>query len=127
MPTLAGVTPKTAVGSANRRSHEAAISTPPPMQWPRIIATVGFGNSRSAACAARLSRRTSAIGSPGSAPLSRSEMSAPEQKLGPAPVTTRARTAGSSARPARTPGSAAHIAAVMALRFSGRSTVSTAT
>ena len=43
MPTLAGVTPKIPVRSVKRRSHDAAISTPPPTQWPRIIATVGFG------------------------------------------------------------------------------------
>src|SRR5215207_1769115 len=127
MPTFAGVTPKTAVGSAKRRSQAAAISTPPPMQWPRIIATVGFGKSLRAACAARLSRRTSAIGSSGSAPPSRSEMSAPAQKLGPEPVTTRARTSGSPASGPRTSGSAAHMPAVIALRFSARSMVRTAT
>src|SRR3954447_20624939 len=127
MPTLAGVTPNSPVGSVKRRSQHAAISTPPPMQCPRIMAIVGFGKSRSAACAARLSRRTTAIGSAGSGPLSRSAMSAPAQKLGPAPVTTSTRTAGSPAGPASTPGSPAHISAVMALRFSGRSMVSTAT
>src|SRR4026209_1223377 len=62
MPTFAGVTPNTPVGAVKRRSQQAAISTPPPMQWPRIIAIVGFGKSRRAACAARLSRRTTAIG-----------------------------------------------------------------
>src|SRR5829696_2438801 len=127
MPTLAGVTPKTPVGSVKRRSQQAAISTPPPMQWPRIIAIVGLGKSRRAAWAARLSRRTTAMGSAGSGPLSRSAMSAPAQKLGPAPVTTSTRTAESSASAARTPGSPAHMAAVMALRLSGRSIVSRAT
>src|SRR5687767_13874022 len=127
MPTLAGVTPKTPVGSVKRRSHEAAISTPPPTQCPRIIATVGFGKVRSAACAARLCRRRSAMGSSGSLPPSSSEMSAPAQKLGPAPVTTRTRTPASPASSSSRPGSAAHIPAVTALRLSARSMVRTAT
>src|SRR3954451_2839192 len=127
MPTLAGVTPKTPVGSVNRRSQEAASSTPPPMQCPRIAATVGCGKDRSAAWAARLSRRTSAIGSSGSGPLSRSAMSAPAQNDGPAPVTTSARTVASSASPVSRSGRAAHMPAVIALRFSGRSMVRTAT
>src|SRR5688572_24138651 len=127
MPTFAGGRPKTPVGSVKRRWHAAAISTPPPTQWPRIIATVGFGKARRAAWAARLSRRRSAMGSRGSAPPSSSEMSAPAQKLGPAPVTTRTRTSGSPAGDSSTPGSAAHIPAVIALRLSGRSMVRTAT
>src|SRR3954454_4028742 len=97
------------------------------MQCPRIAATVGCGKDRSAAWAARLSRRTSAIGSSGSGPLSRSAMSAPAQNDGPAPVTTSARTVASSASPVSRSGRAAHMPAVIALRFSGRSMVRTAT
>ena len=65
-PTLAGVTPKTAVSSAKRRSQQVATSRPPPTQRPRIAATVGTGNARRAAWAARSSRRRSAMGTSGS-------------------------------------------------------------
>src|SRR3954464_15535669 len=127
MPTLAGGPPKTPAGWWERRSREGAIATPPPMQCPRIAATVGCGKARSAAWAARLSRRTSGIGASGSGPLSRSAMSAPAQNDGPAPVTTSARTPASSASPESSSGRAAHMPAVIALRFSGRSMVRTAT
>ncbi len=44
-------------------------------------------------------------------------MSAPAQKVAPAPVSTSARTARSAAGSAKRPGRARHIAAVIALRF----------
>lgn len=46
-------------------------------------------------------------------------MSAPAQKVSPAPVSTRARTAGSAASRSNSAGSACHIAAVIALRLAG--------
>lgn len=46
-------------------------------------------------------------------------MSAPAQKVPPSPVSTSARTPGSAASAPSSGGSAAHIAAVIALRFAG--------
>lgn len=113
MPSLAGVTPKDAPSSANRRSQAAANWLPPPTQYPRITASVGRGNAASASSAAT----ASACGSPSG---SRSEeMSAPAQKVSPAPVSTSTRTPGSAASRSSSPGSSPHIAAVIALRLAG--------
>lgn len=112
MPSFAGVTPYDDPSSANRRSQAAASWLPPPTQNPRIAASVGFGKAASASSAAT----ASACGS--SFPVSE-EMSAPAQKVGPAPVRTRTRTAGSAARSASSSGRARHIAAVMAFRLAG--------
>jgi hypothetical protein len=54
MPNFAGVTPNCAVSAASRTSQATASWQPPPMQAPRIAATVGYGNDASAASAAML-------------------------------------------------------------------------
>ncbi|SCE04424.1 hypothetical protein GA0115239_11736 [Streptomyces sp. BpilaLS-43] len=46
-------------------------------------------------------------------------MSAPAQKVSPAPVRTSTRTAGSAASDSSSPGSASHMSAVIALRLAG--------
>ena len=113
MPSFAGVIPNDAPSSANRRSQAAASWLPPPTQWPRTAASVGFGKAASASSAATAR-------SLGSAPGSRSEeMSAPALNVSPAPVSTSTRTSGSAARRASSGGSARHMAEVSALRLAG--------
>ncbi len=124
MPSLAGVTPNRLPSSANRRSQAAASWAPPPTQYPRTAASVGRGKAASASSAST-ERRCGP--SPPSAEASSEEMSAPAQKVSPAPVSTRARTDGSAASFARSGGSARHIAGVMALRLAGWSMTTVAT
>lgn len=112
-PSFAGVTPNSDPSSANRRSQAAASCAPPPTQCPRIAASTGFGKAASVSSASTDSRCASS-----GEPLS-VEMSAPEQNVPPAPVSTRTRTSGSAARVASSGGSARHMPTVMALSLAG--------
>lgn len=106
-----------AVLSAIRRSQATASWLPPPMQWPRILATVGTGRLRSACSAVSTTARMVA-------PSSDSEpISAPAQKEGLDPVSTTAHSSGSAARSAQIAASRRHMSAVSALRFPARSMV----
>src|SRR5690606_38351184 len=113
MPSFAGVTPNRAPSSANLRSQAAASWAPPPTQRPRTTASGGLGHAARASSAGTASRS-------GSAADSRSvEMSAPAQNVEPSPVSTSTRTSGWAASVSSMGGRDAHIAGVMALRFSG--------
>src|SRR5215472_4386848 len=112
---------------AMRMSACSAVSSPPPMQKPRIIAMTGLLRPVHAPASAAwpLSYWARASGDVRCSP--NSEMSAPDANaLSPAPVTTSTRTPGSASSAASTPGSAARISLESALRFAGLLKVTTA-
>ena len=101
-PPAAGIIPRSVSGMANtvssaamRKSHRSAISTPDPMQNPCTAATTGLSKFNICPQTSRCHRTRRAIASDGAAP--NSVRSAPAQKPRPSPVTSRARTSGSSA------------------------------
>ena len=108
--------PQVAGGRRSRRRRRCS--------GPRIIAIVGFGKSRSAAWAARLSRRTSAIGSCGIG-RRRAGRRCPHRRRSWGRRRSRRARGRRGRRRARRARRAAPPTsrAVMALRFSGRSMV----
>ena len=88
-------TPKREPAAQMRMSHALAITMPPPMQNPLIMAITGFGASTSEAVAAVTAAVKMWLAVELCRASSNSAMSAPEMKaLSPAPRTTMARTAG---------------------------------
>src|SRR5215472_14784464 len=112
---------------AIRMSACSAVSSPPPMEKPQIIAMIGLLRPAHAPASAAWPRSYCARASGDVRCSPNSEISAPDANaLSPAPVTTSTRTSGSASRDASTPGSAARISLDSALRLAGLLKVTTA-
>src|SRR5438132_4658334 len=121
-------TPNRASSAAIRRSQAIAIPSPPPIQNPRIEASVGFAtaSSRPTTRSMRSSYSIPACGLPrnaGNWPISVPEMNA----RSPLPRITRTLIASSRSTCSQVSTSRWYIAQVIALRCSGRLTVRYAT
>src|SRR5262245_7648053 len=113
--------------AAKRRSQAIAMAIAPPIQNPKIMATVGFGQTRMALYAASVCRPYSSAVSVSLRCSLNSEMSAPEANASlPAPRYTMARTESSLERLSVTAAISVHIARLIALRTSGRLKVTVA-
>ena len=101
-PHLTSSTDNRASGVANRMSAPSAIWSPPPRQWPWIAAITGTGSLEPAVRGAlepvrdRPAQRRHQVVDPGPVAITPAT-SRPEQKLGPSPCRTTARTPGSRA------------------------------
>jgi len=121
--------PEARVSEANRTSHCTARSNPPPNAGPLTAATSGFEKY----CIRSVNRRALSIEAAVencevmSVPVSNSERSKPAQKAGPAPVRTATLTASSASRFSRRSAILPRSAALNALRFSGRFSVTSET
>src|SRR4051812_8825115 len=131
-PHLASMTLRRASGAAMRTSAPRAICSPPPKTLPCSAAITGTGRSIQSVhtrcttlprCPSSRARTSSSD----TGPVISDATSSPEQKLGPAPCRTTARTPGvapTSAAASRMP---SNIAPSRALCLSGRSRVTVAT
>src|SRR6266542_672464 len=104
-----------------RRSHSAAISSPPPTQMPWIWATSGWRQSASACAVVCMTLPYSIACALFARIVANSPMSLPgENAFSPAPrMITQRRLSSADSAPISSP-SARHIAFVSALSFSGR-------
>src|SRR6266542_6766822 len=104
-----------------RRSHSAAISSPPPTQMPWICATSGWRQLASARAVACMTRPYSIACALFERSLANSPMSLPGEKaFSPAPRTITQRSASSAESASIVSPNSRHIAFVSAFSFSGR-------
>src|SRR3954464_15916133 len=117
---------KRALEAARRTSHTRASWVPAPVTGPLIAATVGF--SRRSSSVIRLVRRwLSWRNSRGSQSRSKRDRSPPAENALPSPVRISARTPGSSAAASKASRSFAASSPSIALRRSGRASVTVST
>ena len=132
-PQRASMIDSDASGAAMRMSAPSAICIPPPKQLPWIAAMTGNGRSSQSVATrwARFALRGPLRSSRNSKPLGPSArieaMSSPEQKLGPSPCSTTARTPGVARTSAAAAAMPSNIARSSALCLSGRLRVTVAT
>ncbi len=131
-PRLTKLMVKAACSEATMKSQASAMSQPRPAAAPLTAAITGFGRPCSSAtllwvcpCRRQPLNATSPAGAESRSFMP--EMSPPEQNDLPLPVSTTARTASSAATRSSTAMNSARNASLMALRTSGRLSVTIAT
>jgi hypothetical protein len=114
--------PKRAVSAAITRSHDSTISKPPASAGPLTAAMIGFGKSRLTTPANPPLPRAMSM----PRPCATTFRSAPAENTSPAPVSTTARSSSSVSIASRSPAIAWLTSGLIALRASGRLSVSSA-